>query len=49
MKDMEHKFEANQLLMERDFHTALLESGDAGFERGRKAKASLLLRSCPRV
>jgi len=40
MKDMEHKFAADQLLMERDFHTTLIESTNA-FERGRQAMASL--------
>jgi len=41
MNDMERKFEADQLLMERDFHTTLLEPTDAAFESGRKAMASL--------
>ena len=41
MKDMEHKFEADQLLIERDFHTTPLESTDAAFERGRQAMTSL--------
>jgi len=40
---MERKFEADQLLMERDFHTTLVESTDAAFERGREAMASLYL------
>jgi len=41
MKDMERRFEADQLLMERNFHTTLLESTNAVFKRGRKAMAFL--------
>jgi len=41
MKDMERKFKADKVLMERDFHTSLLESTDAAFERGRQVVASL--------
>jgi len=37
MKDMESEFEADQVLMERDFHTTLLELTDEAFERGRQA------------
>jgi len=31
------------VLMEKDFHTTLLESTDVAFERGRQAMASLYL------
>ena len=43
IKDIECKFEADTLLMERDFHTSLLESIDAAFKRGHQAMASLYL------
>jgi len=35
MKDMEHEFVANKALIERDFHTTLIDLTDALFERGR--------------
>jgi len=41
IKYMECRFDADKALMERDFHTSLLESIDAAFERGRQAMASL--------
>ena len=41
MKDMERRFEADQALLESNFHTTLLESADSSFEAGRKAMASL--------
>jgi len=34
MKDMERSFDADKALMERDFHTTLLDSTDAAFKRG---------------
>jgi len=41
MKDMKRRFEANQALLESNFHTTFLESADSSFETGRKAMASL--------
>jgi len=41
MKDMEHRFEANTVLLESRFHTTLLDSTDASFERGHQAMAFL--------
>jgi len=41
MKDMERRFEADTALLESRFHTTLLDSTDASFERGRQAMASL--------
>ena len=41
MKDMECRFEADQTLLESNFHTTLLEAADTSFEAGRKAMASL--------
>ena len=41
MKDMEGKFDADQVLMERNFHSTLLKSTDVAFERGRQAMVSL--------
>ena len=32
--DMEHRFEVDNMLIERDYHTSLLESTDAAFKRG---------------
>ena len=45
MKDMEDKFKADQVLMERNFHTTLLESTGAVVERGRQDMASLYLKA----
>jgi len=41
MKDMEHQFEADKVLLESNFHNTLLDSTEATFERGRQAMASL--------
>ena len=38
---MEFRFEADKVLLESNFHTTLLNSADATFERGRQAMASL--------
>ena len=43
MKDMERWFEANKVLLESNFHTTLLDSTDATFERGQQAMVSLYL------
>jgi len=41
MKGMEHQFEADNALLESEFHATLLESTDTSFEIGRQAMASL--------
>ena len=41
MKDMERRFQADQALLESNFHTTLLESTESSFEAGRKVMASL--------
>jgi len=41
MKDMERRFEADQVLLESNFQTTLLEAADSSCEAGRKAMASL--------
>jgi len=41
IKDIEHKFKVDKALMERDFHTSHLETGNATFKRGRQAMMSM--------
>ena len=41
IKDDRRRFEADQTLLESNFHTTLLEAADSSFETGRKAMASL--------